>query len=104
MKLQELQKKFEEVLERLHKSKELNVELMSQAATYRANWINEARRVQALELFGVDDAPCLSQARWFSPSPDRSYCKYLDYLDALERSLGPTSFSSRTWCPFLPGR
>lgn len=83
MKLQELQKKFEEVLERLHKLKELNVELMSEAATYRANWINEARRVQALELFGVDDDPCLSQARWFSSSPDCSYCKYLDYLDVL---------------------
>jgi hypothetical protein len=46
--------------------------LRSLAATYRANWIHKSRELEALERFGPDDMPCISQPGWFSSSPDRS--------------------------------
>jgi len=49
-----------------------NKALSSQMCTYHSNWINECRRADALEMYGLN-APSLSQAGWMSPSPDRSY-------------------------------
>lgn len=43
-----------------------------QAARYRADWINERRRVDAIEREGWIGQDGLSQAGWFSSSPDRS--------------------------------
>jgi hypothetical protein len=71
--IQELQKQLEETKGRLTVLEKENRNLGSLAAYYRANWINESRHAKALDFFGPDDAPCLSQAGWSSPLPDQSY-------------------------------
>lgn len=72
-KVQGLQKELGEADQQVVSLSEENKGLRALAAEYRANWINESRRADALELYGPDGAPCMSQAGWLSHSPDRSY-------------------------------
>jgi len=83
-----LQKELEEAREKLNTLENLSSTLTTLAGTYRANWINESRRVDALELYGADNAPS-SQAGWLSSSPDCSYGVHLNL--SCRRTMGLTT-------------
>ncbi|KIM81962.1 hypothetical protein PILCRDRAFT_8216 [Piloderma croceum F 1598] len=70
--MKDLKKVIGEMDERLTWFEEENARLRKMAMNYRMDWINEMRRVDLLVRYGPD-AVCESQARWSSPSPDRSY-------------------------------
>ncbi|KIM88179.1 hypothetical protein PILCRDRAFT_3214 [Piloderma croceum F 1598] len=70
--IQELQKELAEVNEKILWYEEDNRYMRQRAANYRADWINERRRVDAIEMDGWENQGGISQARWSSPSPDRS--------------------------------
>lgn len=79
-----LEKELAEAKERLLRLEDDNKALRSSAAHYRANWINECRMTDARHAShpsedDQDDKPCISQAGWFSSSPDRTYgqCRLL---------------------------
>jgi len=68
-----LEKELQEARDRIEWLEAANKEISSQMCIYGVKWINEARRADALEMYGPLDAPSLSQADWMSSSPDRSY-------------------------------
>jgi hypothetical protein len=72
-----LQEKLEMATGSLNRLEEENSTLRALMGVYHARWINELCCAEALERYGLDNVPCLSQAGWLSPSPDHSYSAYL---------------------------
>lgn len=80
--IQVLRKALGEANERLEWLEKENTSLRAMMMDYRTRWINECHHVDALRLYGSDGPLGLSQARWSSPSPDRSYGTCLVYSAA----------------------
>jgi hypothetical protein len=80
--MKDLKKVIGEMDKRLTWFEEENARLRKMAMNYRMDWINATRQTDFLVRYGPD-AVCESQARWSSPSPDRSYGTSLDILEAL---------------------
>jgi hypothetical protein len=73
-----LQLELEEAKAKLRQLEDVNTSLGQSVVAYRGKWMNECREMdawRAMHMRGEDlnDAPCLSQARWYSSSPIRPY-------------------------------
>jgi len=71
--IQVLRKALAEANKRIKYFEESNKSLTALMVEYHVRWINECHELDILRLHGSDGLAGFSQARWSSPSPDRSY-------------------------------
>jgi hypothetical protein len=71
--IQVLRKALAEANERIECLEEDKKSLTAMMVEYRMRWVNECHKFDSLYHNGSDGLAGFSQARWSSPSPDRSY-------------------------------